>query len=103
MCLSVGNVALQEMTCQETLNLYGSLVGIPARRLPGCVSGLLEAVGLKGEGSKRAGRLSGGMKRKLCLAIALIGDSPVIFLDEPSAGKCYSLKNVLSFSQISIT
>jgi energy-coupling factor transporter ATP-binding protein EcfA2 len=35
---------------------------------------------------KLAGRLSGGMKRKLCVAIALIGDPSVVLLDEPSAG-----------------
>ena len=36
--------------------------------------------------SKLAVRLSGGMKRKLCVAIALIGDPKVVLLDEPSAG-----------------
>ena len=36
--------------------------------------------------NKRAGSLSGGNKRKLCVAIALIGNPPIIFLDEPSAG-----------------
>ena len=36
--------------------------------------------------NKLAGTLSGGNKRKLCVAIALIGEPPIIFLDEPSAG-----------------
>ena len=35
---------------------------------------------------KMAGRLSGGMKRKLCCAVALVGDPHVVLLDEPSAG-----------------
>ena len=33
-----------------------------------------------------AGQLSGGMKRKLCVAVAIIGDPDVVMLDEPSAG-----------------
>jgi ATP-binding cassette, subfamily A (ABC1), member 3 len=35
---------------------------------------------------KTAGTLSGGNKRKLCVALALLGNPPIIFLDEPSAG-----------------
>jgi ABC-type multidrug transport system ATPase subunit len=35
---------------------------------------------------KQVGMLSGGNKRKVCVAIALIGNPPVILLDEPSAG-----------------
>lgn len=35
---------------------------------------------------KTAGTLSGGNKRKLCVALALLGNPPIVFLDEPSAG-----------------
>jgi ATP-binding cassette subfamily A (ABC1) protein 3 len=35
---------------------------------------------------KPSGTLSGGNKRKLCVALAMIGNPPIIFLDEPSAG-----------------
>lgn len=41
---------------------------------------------LEKEKHKLAGNLSGGNKRKLCLAMALIGNSKMIFLDEPSSG-----------------
>lgn len=41
---------------------------------------------LRNEESKLTNALSGGNKRKLCLALALIGDSKVLFLDEPSSG-----------------
>ena len=36
--------------------------------------------------TKPSGTLSGGNKRKLCVALAMIGNPPIIFLDEPSAG-----------------
>ena len=43
-------------------------------------------MGLEIHRKKPAGTLSGGNKRKLCVALALIGNPPIIFLDEPSAG-----------------
>ena len=43
-------------------------------------------MGLKKYANKTAGSYSGGNKRKLQVAIALIGNPPVVFLDEPSAG-----------------
>ena len=46
----------------------------------------IESCCLKKEINKQASELSGGNKRKLCLAMAIIGGSNIIFLDEPSSG-----------------
>ena len=52
---------------------------------PGQAARSLEAVGLSGHESKRVRDLSGGMKQRLALAIALIADPPIIVLDEPTS------------------
>lgn len=47
---------------------------------------LIAEVGLVEKKDVRACMLSGGMKRKLCVALAFMGDSKVVFLDEPTSG-----------------
>lgn len=47
---------------------------------------IAQAVGLAAKADTEAQALSGGMKRKLQVALALLGDSPVVLLDEPSSG-----------------
>jgi len=47
---------------------------------------VLQKLDLKQFRDKQSGALSGGNKRKLCVAIAIIGTPPIILLDEPSAG-----------------
>jgi ABC-type multidrug transport system ATPase subunit len=50
------------------------------------VNQAISQLGLESHRWKSSGQLSGGNKRKLCVAIALVGNPPIILLDEPSAG-----------------
>lgn len=69
------------LTVRETLQMFA---GYYAR--PRDVEETIELVGLAEKADVRAGRLSGGQKRRLDVALALIGDPDLIFLDEPTTG-----------------
>jgi ABC-2 type transport system ATP-binding protein len=73
--------AQPELTVAEVLTMYGRYY--PRRR---AVGELLELVGLDGRADDRVKLLSGGQKRRLDLALALVGDPDVLFLDEPTTG-----------------
>uniref|UniRef100_S4RNN9 ABC transporter domain-containing protein n=1 Tax=Petromyzon marinus TaxID=7757 RepID=S4RNN9_PETMA len=78
-----------ELTAREHLELYTRLRGIPWRdekRVRQVVNWALQKLGLTSYADKPAGTYSGGNKRKLSTAIALIGYPPLIFLDEPTTG-----------------
>ena len=77
---------LDLLTVRDHLLLFGRLKGVSKQRLPGLVQKLLETLTLEPHEHKLAHTLSGGNKRKLSVAIALIGSPPLIFLDEPSTG-----------------
>nr|XP_056723638.1 phospholipid-transporting ATPase ABCA7 [Euleptes europaea] len=74
------------LTAREHLRFYCRLRGVPESTIPGVVQGGLSTLGLTQYADRPAGRYSGGNKRKLSTAIALIGAPPVIFLDEPTTG-----------------
>mmetsp|Transcript_16036 Transcript_16036/g.15960 ORF Transcript_16036/g.15960 Transcript_16036/m.15960 type:complete len:536 (-) Transcript_16036:33-1640(-) len=79
--------ALTELlTPTEHLRLYAKIKGIPRSLIPKFVAQQLSDMGLEKYANVRSGNLSGGNKRKLSVAIACIGNPPVVFLDEPSAG-----------------
>jgi len=78
-------VLFDDLTLSENLNFHASLNGVRWRRRRR-VRGVLELVSLTGEERKLVRDSSGGMKRRLALAAALIHDPPVLILDEPTAG-----------------
>jgi ABC-2 type transport system ATP-binding protein len=74
------------LTCAEQLRLVARLSDVPARRHVGVVGELLERVGLNAQAKVQARRLSGGMQRRLNVALALVSEPAVVVLDEPEAG-----------------
>jgi ATP-binding cassette subfamily A (ABC1) protein 3 len=85
LCLQF-NVLYEFLTVEEHLKFYGLLKGIPPDELKQKVQEIISECSLEAEKGKFVKNLSGGNKRKLSLANALIGKSKIIFLDEPSSG-----------------
>jgi len=85
-------VALQDaaidplMTGDELLRLQAVLYGLPRSQHRTKAGELLERVGLTGAANRRVGTYSGGMRRRLDLALSLIHEPTVLFLDEPTTG-----------------
>jgi ABC-2 type transport system ATP-binding protein len=84
--------ALQEaaldamLTGREHLMLQGTLQGLPAGERRRRTDALLQRVGLTEAADRRVGGYSGGMKRRLDLALALVHSPRILFLDEPTTG-----------------
>ncbi|XP_032221027.2 phospholipid-transporting ATPase ABCA3-like isoform X2 [Nematostella vectensis] len=77
---------IDQMTGREVLYMYARLRGVPEQDIPGAIEELVVSLLLTGQVDKLTKNLSGGNKRKLSTAIALVGDPPVVFLDEPTTG-----------------
>jgi len=75
-----------DLSVWENLSFFAELNGVPGERRRERMATMLEFTGLAPFHERRAGDLSGGMKKKLALACALVHDPQVLILDEPSTG-----------------
>lgn len=75
-----------DFTIRENLRVFGRYFDIPDATLQERIPALLEFAGLSSRADTRIQTLSGGMKRRLTLARALINDPELLFLDEPTTG-----------------
>ncbi|KAF1325903.1 Abc transporter a family member 1, partial [Globisporangium splendens] len=74
------------LSVREHLELFAKIKGVPNSDLEAVVREKLTQLNLSAFEDKLAGSLSGGNKRKLSVAMAMIGSPPILFLDEPSTG-----------------
>ncbi len=75
-----------DFTCAENLLVYGRYFGLPDTEILARIPELLDFAGLEGRRDERIQTLSGGMKRRLTLARALVNRPELLVLDEPTTG-----------------
>lgn len=71
---------------RENVELFGDLYCIPPEVLKHNVSEVMQKVGLEADADRRVDKYSGGMKRRVSIAMALVQDPKILFLDEPTIG-----------------
>lgn len=76
----------EDLSVQENMRLCAELRGVPRGEALQQETSLLDAAGLSPFRSRLAGKLSGGMKQKLALICTLLGQPPLLLLDEPGVG-----------------
>uniref|UniRef100_A0A8C4Y7T3 ABC transporter domain-containing protein n=1 Tax=Gopherus evgoodei TaxID=1825980 RepID=A0A8C4Y7T3_9SAUR len=80
------NVLFDILTVEEHIWFYGRLKGLSGEQVKEEVKQIIQDVGLPHKRREQTKNLSGGMQRKLSVAIAFVGGSRVVILDEPTAG-----------------
>jgi ABC-type multidrug transport system ATPase subunit len=80
------NIQWPNLTVSEHLIIFGLLRNIPWKNVHSLVKEIIKKVDLEDKKDIEASKLSGGMRRRLSIAIALMGNTEIIFLDEPTTG-----------------
>uniref|UniRef100_A0A674NK87 ATP-binding cassette, sub-family A (ABC1), member 1A n=1 Tax=Takifugu rubripes TaxID=31033 RepID=A0A674NK87_TAKRU len=80
------NVLFSMLTVEEHIWFYARLKGLPEEKVKAEMEQIVNDVGLPHKRQSRTSTLSGGMQRKLSVALAFVGGSKVVILDEPTAG-----------------
>lgn len=76
----------EDLTAKENLSFFGKMKGVPKNELASEISHVSQVVDLTNDLDKFVSGFSGGMKRRLSLAIALLGQPQLLILDEPTVG-----------------
>jgi len=80
------NILYKTLTCAENLNFFAQLYGISARKRKQQIQSCLASVNLLDWAKTPVEKLSGGMKRRLNIAVALVHQPKLVILDEPTTG-----------------
>ncbi len=84
--MSQSDALYNELTALENLEFFGALYGLKGKPCRNRIMEVMELVNLAGDLKKQVSNYSGGMKRRLSLAIAMLHQPQILILDEPTVG-----------------